>query len=99
MRKIDRFEISDVYTLKALRDTERGYLEFRVERNDVGKPEIMVTSSLEDYSMYRVKALPSAGEALDSLDLELYITELEETWEAVEAIIETNMKNYNVRAM
>ena len=54
MKKIDIYEISDVYTLKALRDTERGYLDFRVVRSDVNRPEIMVISDMEDYSAYTV---------------------------------------------
>lgn len=99
MRKIDKFEISEVYTLAALQDTERGYLDFRVTRHDVDKPEIVVISDIEDYSMYSVKVLtPSVG-ALDSIDLEFYITELEEAWEAVEAIKETIRMNYIVRAV
>ena len=44
MRKIERFGISEVYTLVALQDTERGYLDFRVTRSDVDKREIMVIS-------------------------------------------------------
>lgn len=99
MRKIDKYKISDVYTLVALQDTERGYLDFRVERSDVDRPEIMVISDLEDYSMYNVKVLTTSVGALDSLDLEFYITELEEAWEAVDDIIETIMINYDVRAM
>ena len=99
MRVIDKYEISDVYTLKALQDPERGYLDFRVTRSDVDRPEIMVISDLEDYSMYSVKVLTTSVGALDSLDLEFYITELEEAWEAVEDIIETIMINYNVKVM
>ena len=99
MRKIEKYEISEVYTLKALQDTERGYLDFRVERSDVDRPEIMVISDLEDYSMYSVKVLTTSVGALDSLDLEFYITELEEAWEAAEDIIETIMINYNVKVM
>ena len=49
--------------------------------------------------MYNVKVLTTSVGALDSLDLEFYITELEEAWETVECIIETIMVNYNVRAM
>ena len=99
MRKIDKYEISDVYTLKAFQDTERGYLDFRVTRSDVDRPEIMVKSDLEDYTMYSVKVLTTSVGALDSLDLEFYISELEEAWEAVEDIIETIMINYNVKVM
>ena len=99
MRKIDKYEISDVYTLKALQDTERGYLDFRVVRSDVDRPEIMVISALEDYTMYSVKVLTTSVGVLDSLDLEFYITELEEAWEAAEDIIETIMINYNVKVM
>ena len=99
MRKIDKYEISDVYTLKVLRDTERGYLDFRVIRNDVNRPEIMVLSDMEDYSAYTVKVLTTSVGALDSIDLEFYITELEEAWEAVENIKETIMINYNVRVV
>ena len=99
MRKIDKYEISDVYTLKVLRDTERGYLDFRVIRSDVDRPEIMVISDLEDYTVYNVKVLTTSVGALDSLDLEFYITELEEAWEAAEDIIETIMINYNVKVM
>ena len=86
MRKIDKYEISDVYTLKVLRDTERGYLDFRVIRSDVDRPEIMVISDLEDYTVYNVKVLTTSVGALDPLDLEFYITELEEAWEAAEAV-------------
>lgn len=99
MEKIEKYEISNVYTLKALRDTERGYLDFRVARSDVDRPEIMVISDYEDYSMYSVKVQTTAVGALDSLDLEFYIAELEEAWEAAEDIIETIMINYNVRAV
>ena len=99
MRKIEKYEISDVYTLKALQDTERGYLDFRVVRSDVNRPEIMVISDMEDYSMYNVKVLTTSVGALDSIDLGFYITELEEAWEAVEDIIETIMINYDVRVM
>lgn len=99
MRKIEKYEISDVYTLKALQDEERGYLDFRVTRSDVDRPEIMVISDMEDYSMYSVKVQTTAVGALDSIDLGFYITELEEAWEAVEDIIETIMINYDVRVM
>lgn len=99
MRKIDKYEISEVYTLVALQDAERGYLDFRVQRNDMQMPEIQVINDMEDFTMYMVKAIPRAGEALDSIDLEHYISELEEAWEAVEAIIETIMMNFDVRAM
>ena len=99
MRKIEKYEISDVYTLKALQDTERGYLDFRVTRSDVDRPEIMVISDMADYSMYSVKVQTTSVGALDSIDLGFYITELEEAWEAVEDIIETIMINYNVKVM
>ena len=99
MRKIEKYEISNVYTLVALQDTERGYLDFRVKRSDVDRPEIMVISDMEDYSMYNVKVLTTSVGALDSIDLGFYITELEEAWEAVEDIIETIMINYDVRVM
>ncbi len=99
MRKIDICEISDVYTLKVLRDTERGYLDFRVVRSDVNRPEIMVISDMEDYSAYTVKVQTTSVGALDSIDLGFYITELEEAWEAAENIKETIMMYYNVRVV
>ena len=99
MRKIEKLKISEFYTLVAMHDTERGYLDFRVRRHNVDKPEIVVISDLEDYSMYSVKVLtPSVG-ALDSIDLAMYISELEEAWETVECIIETIMLNYDVTVM
>ena len=99
MRKIEKYEISDVYTLAALQDTERGYLDFRVRRSDVDRLEIVVTNDINDYSMYSVKVLTTSVGALDSIDLGFYITELEEAWESVEDIIETIMINYEVRVM
>lgn len=99
MRKIDKYEISDVYILKVLRDAERGYLDFRVIRSDINRPEIVVISDMEDYSAYTVKVQTTSVGALDSIDLEFYITELEEAWEAAENIKETIMINYDVRAM
>ena len=99
MRKIDKYEISDVYKLMVLQDTERGYLDFRVRRGDVSRPEIVVISDLEDYSMYTVKVQTTAVGALDSLDLDFYISELEEARETVECIIETIMTNYGVLVM
>ncbi len=99
MRKIEKYEISDVYTLKALQDTGRGYLDFRVTRSDVNRPEIMVISDWEDYSVYTVKVQTTSVGALDSIDLEFYITELEEAWEAAENIKETIMMYYNVRVV
>lgn len=99
MRKVEKLKISEFYTLVAVHDTERGYLDFRVIRHNVDKPGIVVISSYKDHSVYRVKVQTTSVGALDSLDLEFYITGLEEALEAVEAIIETIMINYNVRAM
>lgn len=99
MRKIEKYKISDVYTLAALQDTEREYLDFKVLRSDMDGPEIMVASDYEYDSLYSVKVLTAGVGALDSLDLEFYITELEEAWEAVETIKETIMINYNVKVI
>ncbi len=99
MRKIEKLKISEFYTLVAMQDTERGYLDFRVRRHNVDKPEIVVISNIEDYSMYSVQVLTTSVGALDSLDLAMYISELEEAWDTVECIIETIMVNYNVVAM
>ena len=99
MRKAEKYEISDIYTLMALQDTERGYLDFRVVRSDMDRPEIVVTTDIDDYSVYSVKVLIASAGALNPLDLELYITELEEAREAVENIIEIITANYDVVVM
>lgn len=99
MRKIDKYEISDVYTLKALQDTERGYLDFRVKRNDIDKPEIEVISDPEDYSVYYVKVLTTSLGMVDSLELESYIIKLEEAREAAEEIEEILYSEFNVNVV
>ena len=99
MRTIEKLKISEFYTLVAMHDTERGYLDFRVTRHNVDKPEIVVISNIEDYSMYSVQVLTTSAGALDSIDLGHYISELEEARETVECIIETIMLNYDVTVM